>query len=144
MRVPKEVLGMLAARPLFSGLSQKELRAVAGLGTTVDVKSGTVLTEEGSPGVQAFLIVAGAARCLVGRVEAARLGPGDFFGEMALLNAAPRSATVVADGDMTVTAFDRREFVSLIEVSPKIATKLLATMAARIRTVDQQFVAAHE
>jgi CRP/FNR family transcriptional regulator, cyclic AMP receptor protein len=143
MRSSREVLHILAARPLFSGLSQKELRSVAGLGTSLAVNPGEVLTDEGTRGREAFLIVAGRARCVVGDVEAAMLGPGDFFGEMSLLDGAPRSATVIADDEMWVTVFDRREFVRLIEVSPKIATKLLAAMAARIRTVDREFVATH-
>jgi CRP/FNR family transcriptional regulator, cyclic AMP receptor protein len=139
----REVLRMLASRPLFSGLSEKELRSVAGLGTSLPVKPGHVLTEEGAPGLEAFLIVAGTARCLVDHVEVAILGSGDFFGEMSLLDGSPRSATVVADSEMTVTAFDRREFFRLIESSPKIAAKLLAAMAARIRTLDQEFAATH-
>jgi CRP/FNR family transcriptional regulator, cyclic AMP receptor protein len=143
MRVPPEVLDMLAAQPLFSGLSQKELRSIVALGTPVDIKTGYVLTEEGAYGRDAFLIVSGAARCLVGDKEVAVLGPGDLFGEISLLDKAPRSATVVADSDMRVTVFVRSEFVRLIEASPKIALKLLAAMAARLRSVDQGFVASH-
>jgi len=79
----------------------------------------------------------------VGDKEVAVLGPGDLFGEMSLLDQAPRSATVVADSDMRVTVFVRSEFVRLIEASPKIALKLLAAMAARLRSVDQGFVSSH-
>ena len=141
MRIPREVLGMLEARPLFSGLSQKELRSIAALGTTLEIEAGYVLTNESDYGRDAFLIVSGAARCVVGDVEVAVLGPGELFGEIALLDGAPRSATVIAESDMTVTSFDRREFVRLVEVSPKVALKLLAAMATRLRAVDQGFVA---
>jgi|SRR5271154_2724862 len=143
MRIPPEVLELLAAQPLFSGLSQKELRSVVALGTYLEIKPGHVLTEEGTIGREAFLIVSGTARCLVGDKEVAVLGPGDLFGEMSLLDQAPRSATVVAGSDMSVTVFVRSEFVRLIEASPKIALKLLAAMAARLRSVDQGFVASH-
>ncbi len=143
MRIPPEVLELLASQPLFSGLSQKELRSVVALGTYVEIKKGYVLTEEGAHGQEAFLIVSGTARCLVGDKEVAVLGRGDLFGEMSLLDQAPRSATVVADSDMSVTVFIRSEFVRLIEASPKIALKLLAAMAARLRSVDQGFVASH-
>ena len=78
---------------------------------------------------------------MVGDVEVAVLGPGELFGEIALLDGSPRSATVIAESDMTVTSFDRREFVRLVEVSPKVALKLLAAMATRLRAVDQGFVA---
>ena len=141
MRIPREVLGMLEARPLFSGLSQKELRYIAALGTTLEIKAGYVLTNESDYGRDAFLIVSGAARCLVDDVEVAVLGPGELFGEIALLDGAPRSATVIAESDMKVTSFDRREFVRLVAVSPKVALKLLAAMATRLRAVDQGFVA---
>lgn len=143
MRIPHEVLDMLAVQPLFSGLSQKELRSIVALGTYVEIKAGYVLTEEGAYGREAFLIVSGNARCLVGDKEVAVLGPGDLFGEMSLLDQAPRSATVVADSDMSVTVLVRSEFVRLIEASPKIALKLLAAMAARLRSVDQGFVASN-
>jgi CRP/FNR family transcriptional regulator, cyclic AMP receptor protein len=100
------------------------------------------LTKESDVGKEAVLIVSGAARCLVlvGDVEVAVLGPGELFGEMSLLDGAPRSATVVAEQDMRVTNFDRGEFVRLVEVSPKVALKLLAAMATRLRAVDQGFV----
>ena len=137
-RIPREVAKMLAERPLFSGLSQKELRLVAGLGTTVSAEPGEMLTSEGTRGLQAFLVVAGSARCLVQGLEVATLGPGGFFGEMSLLDGLPRSATVIADDPMQVTVFDRREFVRLVETSPKIAMKLLTAMADRIRTLDEQ------
>jgi CRP/FNR family cyclic AMP-dependent transcriptional regulator len=141
MRIPREVLGMLEARPLFSGLSQKELRSIAALGTTLEIEAGYVLTNESDYGRDAFLIVSGAARCVVGDVEVAVLGPGELFGEIALLDGSPRSATVIAESDMTVTSFDRREFVRLVEVSPQVALKLRAAMATRLRAVDQGFVA---
>jgi len=143
MRIPQEVLDRLAARPLFSGLSQRELRSIAALGTGLEVQAGHVLTEEGSHGREAFLILSGTARCLVGGVEVAVLGPGDLFGEVSLLDGAPRSATVVADSDMSVTDFERQEFIALVGVSPKIALKLLAALATRLRAVDEGFVAGY-
>lgn len=143
MRIPPEVLKMLSAQPLFSGLSQKELRSIVALGTYMEIKQGYVLTQEGAHGREAFLIVSGTARCLVGDTEVAVLGPGDLLGEMSLLDQAPRSATVVADSDMSVTVFVRSEFIRLIEASPKIALKLLVVMAARLRSVDQGFVASN-
>jgi CRP/FNR family transcriptional regulator, cyclic AMP receptor protein len=143
MRISAEVLEMLAAQPLFSGLSQQELRSIAALGTPVDIKAGRVLTKEGASGLEAFLIVSGTARCVIGEQEVAILGPGDLFGEMSLLDRAPRSATVVADTEMSMIVFMRSELIRLVEASPKIALKLLAAMAARLRKVDQGFVASN-
>jgi len=137
MHIPPEGIEMLAQRPLFAGLSRRELNSVAALGVTVDIAANEVLTKEGAIGQEAFLIVSGNAHCTVGdEVEVANLGPGDLFGEMSLLDGARRSATVIADTDMTVTVFERREFVRLVETSPIVAMKILAAMAARLRSAD--------
>lgn len=137
MRIPPHGIEMLAQRPLFAGLSRKELESVAALGVTVEIPATQVLTKEGTIGEEAFLIVSGNAHCIVGeQVEVRNLGPGDLFGEMSLLDGERRSATVIADTDMTVTVFERREFVRLVETTPAVAMKLLAAMAARLRSVD--------
>lgn len=137
MRIPQQGIEMLAQRPLFAGLSRKELESVAALGVTVEIPANQVLTKEGTIGEEAFLIVSGNAHCTIGdRAEVANLGPGDLFGEMSLLDGERRSATVIADTDMTVTVFERREFVRLVETSPVVAMKLLAAMATRLRSVD--------
>lgn len=137
MRIPPEGIEMLAQRPLFAELSRKELESVAQLGVTLEIAANQVLTKEGAIGQEAFLIVSGNAHCTVGdQVEVANLGPGDLFGEMSLLDGERRSATVIAETDMTVTVFNRREFVRLVESSPGVAMKLLASMAARLRAVD--------
>jgi CRP/FNR family cyclic AMP-dependent transcriptional regulator len=137
VRIPPQGIEMLAQRPLFAGLSRKELESVAALGVTVEIPANQVLTKEGTIGEEAFLIVSGNAHCTIGdQAEVANLGPGDLFGEMSLLDGEPRSATVIADTDMTVTVFERREFVRLVETSPVVAMKLLAAMAARLRSVD--------
>jgi|SRR5579872_118623 len=130
-RVPQAMLQRLAGVPLFSECSRDELRSIAGLGTDVGVKEGYVLCAEGRPGSEFFLIADGTARCVVGRKEVARLGPGDYFGELALLLNRPRSATVTATSDMTVHVFDRREFAALLDDSPRIARKLLVALAKR-------------
>ncbi len=137
MRIPPEGIEMLAQRPLFAGLSRKELESVAQLGVTLEIAANQVLTKEGAIGQEAFLIVSGNAHCTIGdQVEVADLGPGDLFGEMSLLDGERRSATVIADTEMTVTVFNRGEFVRLVESSPVVAMKLLTAMAARLRAVD--------
>ena len=117
---------------------------MAALGVTLEIAADHVLTKEGAIGEEAFLVVTGNAKCILGDdVEVAILGPGDLFGEMSLLDADRRSATVIATTNMTVTVFERREFVRLVETSPSVATKLLAAMAVRLRSVDQELMNRH-
>lgn len=135
-RIARRELDMLAAVPLFASCSQNELRQIARLGTPLPVPSGTVLTSEGAPGREFFLIVEGNADCTIGGQRAAQFGPGDFFGEMSLLDGGPRTATVTAVTDMDVLVLDAREFASLLAASPSITSKILATLARRLRIAD--------
>jgi CRP-like cAMP-binding protein len=138
MQIPDDGIEMLAKRPLFAGLSRKELKQIVALGVTMTFPRGKKLTTQDAIGLEAFLVVSGESRCLVGsEIELARHGPGDFFGELSLLDGARRSVTVVADTEMVVTVFDKREFRKMIETSPSVALKLLETLAARLRTADQ-------
>lgn len=135
-RIARSELDMLAAVPLFSACNQGELRQIARLGTPISVNSGKVLTAEGTPGREFFLVTNGMAECTIGGVHAARFGPGDFFGELALLDGGPRTATVTAATDMEVVVLDAREFASLLAASPTISAKVMATLARRLRAAD--------
>jgi CRP/FNR family cyclic AMP-dependent transcriptional regulator len=132
-RIPKEVLDDLRKVPLFANCTKDELREIVRLGTEAHVPDGRVLTEQGKPGSEFFLIRSGQVRCLVDGKEVALLGGGDFFGEMALLDKGPRHATVVADGPADLIVLDRREFSSLLDASPSITKRLLYSFAARQR-----------
>ena len=132
-RIPKRVLDCLAAVPLFSACTKAELRTIARLGTEIPVADGTVLTQQGKPGFEFCLILAGNVRCLVDDTEVAVLNSGDFFGEMALLDHGPRHATVIADGPVRLLVLDAREFSGMLDTSPSIVKKLLVSLAARER-----------
>jgi CRP-like cAMP-binding protein len=134
--VPKQVLEMLAEVPLFSACSRQELREIAGLGTSAQVEAGATLTKQGAVGREFFLVTKGSARCLRDGKFIARFGPGDFFGEMALLDRAPRTATIVADEPMELLVLDSREFEAMLEDAPSIARKLLKALAVRQRAVS--------
>lgn len=129
--VPAAVLNRLSMVPLFAACSRRELRAISMLGTQLEVKAGRVFTTEGKTGSEFFLVRAGTARCVRDGQEVATFGPGDFFGETALLINVPRTATVTAVTDMTIIVFERREFSSLLDNSPQIARKLLKALAKR-------------
>jgi CRP/FNR family transcriptional regulator, cyclic AMP receptor protein len=131
--IPKAVIEMLAAVPLLSACNKKELRQIAKLGTEIEVRDGEVLTEQGRPGREFFLVIDGKASCTVDATTVASFGPGDYFGEMALLERGPRHATVIAEGPMDVLVLETREFWGLVDAAPSIAKKLLVAFAQRER-----------
>jgi CRP-like cAMP-binding protein len=131
--VPQEVVEMLRGVPLLSTCNKKELRQIANLGTHLSVADGTVLTEQGQPGKEFFLLLHGAARCFVNDALVADFSPGDFFGEMALLDRGPRHATVVAEGTTELIVLDGAEFNALLDTSPAITKKVLFALAERTR-----------
>lgn len=121
---------------LFSTCSTKELRTVQRALDEVATPPGTVLCDEGTIGREFFFIVDGQASVRRGGRKVASLGPGDYFGELALLDRRPRSATVVADTDMVLLNMNRREFIGLLEEVPALCRKMLGAMARRLREAD--------
>jgi CRP-like cAMP-binding protein len=130
---------LLRGVPLFSACSKRELSRVASLADQVEVPKGKVLTREGEPGSEFFVVVEGQARVVVGgRGRLSPLGPGASFGEMSLLDRGPRTATVQAETDMHLLVLDARSFSSLLAEMPSVARKLLAAMAGRLRVAEKE------
>src|ERR1700751_1675183 len=101
--------------PLFAGCRPRERRSLNRLGTAVTVQPGAVLTPEGRPGKEFFVVKGGQATCTVRGTSLARFQPGDFFGEMALLDGGPRTATVTADTLMELVVYSSPEFRSMLD-----------------------------
>lgn len=139
-RIPQKELDLLGGVPLFSQCTKAELREIAKIGTRLDVVAGTKLTSEGSGGQQSYLLIDGEADCAVRGVTVAALGPGDFFGELSLIDGGPRSATVTAVTPLTVTVLNVYEFHHLLQAAPSIALKLLTTLAGRLRDAQASAV----
>jgi CRP-like cAMP-binding protein len=133
-------LNHLAQVPLFSALSKKELQLVARRAEDVKVDPGRILVSEGSTGSEFFVIIEGTATVSRHGRKVASLGPGDAFGELALLDKAPRNATVTAQTEMELVVLGQREFGGLIDEVPGFARKLLAGMARRLRDSDAKSV----
>ncbi len=121
---------------LFSSCTGSELRKIRGSLDEVEVAKGKVMVEEGRIGLEFFLIVSGRAAVTRNGKKVATLGPGDHFGEMALLDRHPRSASVVSETDMDLLVLSQRQFNGLLNSVPTIARKMLAAMANRLRDVD--------
>lgn len=131
-------LDKLANVPLFSACSRKDLQKIAKASDQVDVSAGKVLVDQGKVGHEFFLIVSGSASVRRNGDIVAELGPGKYFGEMALLDRGPRSASVVADTDMSLLVLGQREFTGLLDTVPGLAYKILTIMARRLREADRQ------
>jgi CRP/FNR family cyclic AMP-dependent transcriptional regulator len=100
---------------------------------TRSVSAGTVIFSEGDPGAEMFGIVDGAVELRDSGKVLRQLGPRDVFGEMALVDNAPRSATAVATADTTLASIDRHRFLFLVQETPTFALDLMAVMADRLR-----------
>jgi CRP-like cAMP-binding protein len=122
---------------LFSACSKRELARIAALTTEIEVPSGRVLIRQGDPGRECFVIQEGTARATVRGRKTTMMGPGDCFGEMALLHEAPRSASVTAESDMRLLVLNSREFSTLLEDVPSVARKVLAAVGERLRDAER-------
>ena len=109
---------------LFDGLQHNQLEAVDRLFTELTLPAGTDLIAEGGVGREFFVIAEGEVAVLRGRKEIARLHPGDFVGELSLLEAGPRNATVRALTEVRVLVQNRREFASLLDAIPAIRERV--------------------
>jgi CRP/FNR family cyclic AMP-dependent transcriptional regulator len=126
----------LAKIPMFQACSKRELATIARAATVIDVEEGKRLTVEGAIGKEFFLILEGKADVKRNGRSVASLGPGEFFGELALLDNSRRDATVTAKTPMEVLVVNQREFNSLLEQSPALTRKLLVGMARRLHDLD--------
>ena len=134
--LPRVSLPVLGRVPLFADLSDRNLRKVAKLVMPVRFDAGAAIVREGAQGHTFFVILEGRATVVRRGARPAKLRAGEYFGEMALLDRGPRSATVVADTDMDVLVLGQREFAGVIDEVPAMAHKLLTTMAQRLRESD--------
>ncbi|MFN8027367.1 MAG: cyclic nucleotide-binding domain-containing protein [Acidimicrobiia bacterium] len=125
----------LATVPLFSACSKKELQLVARGAERLTVDAGKVIVVEGSAGSEFFVIISGAARVERSGRKVASLGPGNFFGDLALLDRAPRNASVIAESPMELARVGQKAFDELLDV-PGFSKKLLAGLARRLRQED--------
>jgi CRP-like cAMP-binding protein len=133
---------LLERLPLFEGCGPRELAAIGALFDEVTVAPRTVLVREGTPGLECFFVVAGEATVTLRGDVLGLVCPGDVVGELALLDASPRAATVVADTEMTLLTLDPRAFGDLISSHPAVLRRLLVATALRLRQAQGSDVAA--
>jgi CRP/FNR family transcriptional regulator, cyclic AMP receptor protein len=125
--------------PLFAGLSQTHMRRVASLAQVSNYNAGRVIVKRGDPGKAFYVIIQGEAKVVKGKIVTARqeaqLGPGDFFGELSLLDGEPRAASVIASSPLTTIRIERSAFRRLLRGEPALALKVLEGMARQTRKI---------
>lgn len=119
--------------PIFSSCTHKELKGVATSGKEVSFEAGRVICKEGETGVGLHIILEGEVKVLVGGRTRRRLGPGAFFGEIALLDGGPRSASVVAETPVRTFAITSWNFRSVLKEHPSMPVKMLEEVCKRLR-----------
>ena len=126
-------IDMLKKVPLFAGLDNKELQEIARSMRERKFKAGDTVTQEGAGGVGFFIVEEGQADVSIGGESKGTVGPGDYFGEIALINESPRTATLTARTDMLCYGMTPWDFRPLVETNSTIAWKLLTAMAEKMR-----------
>ncbi|MHB1243400.1 MAG: cyclic nucleotide-binding domain-containing protein [Gaiellaceae bacterium] len=126
----------IARVPLFAGLEKRDLERIADSFKERTYAAGETIAKEGQGGAGFFVIGEGTAKVTVGDEERATLGPGDYFGEIALIDEGARTASVTAETDMTTYAMTFWEFRPIVETDASIAWKLVQALAHRLREAD--------
>ncbi len=131
-----EKLDLLKRVPLFASCGRHQIERVGMLADEVDLPKGRVLMQQGERGEEMFVLIDGAADIRRNGHQIARAGPGEFFGEIALLDGGPRTATVELAEDSRLLVVSRRDFQSLVNEFPEIRLQILEALAHRVRTAE--------
>jgi CRP/FNR family transcriptional regulator, cyclic AMP receptor protein len=128
---------MLGRAPIFGALTDRQLRSLAKTTKVVSFPADARVVKQGEPGIGLYLILSGEAEVRQGNRALARLGPGQFFGEMTLIDEQPRSADVVAVGPAECAVLSRWEFWGFAKSEPDVLQGVLKEMARRLRETNR-------
>lgn len=128
----------LARVPIFANCTSAEIEAIAGVAQESFFQPGQIIVTQGTPGQAFYLITAGRVEILRDGTSLGAFGVGDFFGEMSLLDSAPRSATIRAIEPTSCLMLSSWDFKALLERHPSIAIKLLEVLSRRLRVADER------
>ena len=123
--------------PIFEDCTMKQLRRIADISTIVEVPERTVLCRAGESGEEFFVLIDGTALVTLSPQRRGRISPGEFFGEMSLLDGEPRSATVKAETDLRLLVIDRSHFWALLREVPELTERILVTLSKRVRNTQR-------
>jgi CRP-like cAMP-binding protein len=125
-------IDLIKGVPLFSSASKQELAEIASLADEIDLPEGKVLIREGDSGREFFVLIEGTADVERAGKKVASIGPGDFFGEIALISKTPRNATITTTSPVRALVITDRAFRQLLDHSPQIAVGVLSALAERL------------
>lgn len=128
---------VLASVPLFAGLSRRHLKRIAEHADEVTFGSGETIVEVDQPGGSFFVLLEGEVKVVRGTRTITRMGPGEFFGEISLLDGGPRTATVIAETPVLAVRVFKRSFDRVVTQEPAVASKILAVVARRLREAER-------
>ncbi len=131
-----ELVGRLRAVPLFEGLSDRELADVLARSRVVEHPAGGDIVEEGRGAAGFHLILEGSATVVRGGQTRGTLGPGDYFGEISLIDGKPRSATIRTEGPVRTLSLPAWNFMPLLDAHPSMARKLLVGLCQHLRALE--------
>lgn len=131
-RQSRDRAALLADIEFFVGFNSDEARRVAELCEEVRYTAGSVVVDQGDPGTDCYVVVAGSASVYVNGEYVATVGPGTMIGEMALLDHRPRTATVVADSELTLLRFDSVAFSKMLDEMPKASERVMEILRSRL------------
>jgi CRP-like cAMP-binding protein len=128
----------LARVPIFASCTHEEITAISEVAQESGFQPGQIIVTQGTPGQAFYLILSGRVEILRDGQSLGAFGPGDFFGEMSLLDQAPRSATIRALEHTNCLMLSSWDFKALLEKYPSIAVKLLEVLSRRLRVADER------
>jgi protein phosphatase len=131
-----EKLDLLQRIPIFSGFDRRRMERLGMLADEVMVPAGKVLMRQGDSGSDMMVLVRGSVSVARDGARINTLGPGDFFGEIALVDGGPRTATVSAEEPSTLLVITHRDFHSMMDEFPEVAGQVMNALANRVRTLD--------
>jgi len=132
---------VLAAVPLFADMPRRHVRRLTQVAKIQRLPAYTRIVRTGQRGDSFILLLEGTASVKAPGRRAVAIGPGDFFGELSLLDGGPRSADVEAQDEVLLARIGRKDFLRLVQKEPKVALSLLRTLAGRLRGAEKS--AAH-
>lgn len=131
-----EKLDLLRRIPLFSGFDRRRMERLGMLADEVDVPAGKVLMRQGESGSDMMVVVRGSVAVERDGNRLNTLGPGDFFGEIALVDGGPRTATVTAEELTMLLVISHRDFHSMMDEFPEVASQVMNALANRVRHLE--------